>query len=120
MQRKILAILVSILFIATIPSAIGEIVDSESDIIKPCLDVGRTFYKGLILFPHHSDGNLTFFAVWLWYIKFTPTERECGLIILKWVTIPYRDSAYLGRFYEVGLGLFTYIFGIFQGGLEVR
>ncbi len=34
--------------------------------------------------------------------------------------VVFRDSAYLGRMYEVGLGLFTYIFGIFEGGLEVK
>jgi len=72
MKNKIFAILVSMLFITMIPSAIGEITNHESDIIKPCLDIGRVFYKGLVLFPRYSDGNLTCFAIWLSINRKTP------------------------------------------------
>lgn len=120
MERKILTILVSMLFLTLIPSAIGEIANPESDVKTTDLDVGRVFLKGFVLFPHNSDGNFTFFAIRLFYIEITPTESSCGWIILKWVTI--QDFNYHGRVYEILLGLFTflYFFGFLEeGGLEI-
>ena len=103
------------LMLTTIPLAAG-MTESEPD-SEPTLDVGRVFIKGL-LFHKLRKGNVNHaMAVRLFYIEFTPTERAIG-----WVTfnhVVFRDSAYLGRMYEVGLGLFTYVFGFFEGGLEI-
>jgi len=110
MERKILAILVSILFITMIPSVIG--VNSESEDREPCLDIGRYFTRGLLFDPpFNSEPNL-YFAIWLFY----PTEEGVKLIILDWVTL----NISLGRWYEVGLGLFIFVFGFFEGGLEIE
>ncbi len=110
MKKKLLAILVSMLFLTTIPSVLG--VNSESEDIEPCLDIGRYFTKGLVFNPPKSEPN-TYFAIWLWY----PTEGGMQLIILDWVTLI--PSSYNGRFYEITIfGLFIYIIGFFEGGLE--
>jgi len=76
---------VSLLFLITIPSVIG--VTSESDDREPCLDIGRVYLKGLFLFPHYSGDDLIFFALSLFFIQFTPTERTYGWIRLQWVTL---------------------------------
>jgi len=70
-----------------ISSAIGEIANPGSEVREPCLDVERTFYKGLILFPHYSDDNLTCFAISLLLIQFTPIENTYSWIRLQWITI---------------------------------
>jgi len=116
MIRKILAILVSVLFITMIPSVLG--VTSESEDIEPCLDVERTVYRGLVLFPHYSDRNITFFAICLSYYQISPTERSSGLILFKWITVRSYSDLY-PRFYDIGLlGLFKYVIG-FGGGFKV-
>jgi hypothetical protein len=113
MKKKILAILVSLLFVATIPSVIG--INYELD-NKSSLDIGRCFLKGLLFDLPWGNPN-TYFAIWFWY----PTEEGMQLIILDWLRVPWwKDSAYLGRFYEISIfGLFIYVFGFFEGGLEV-
>ncbi|MHA1492222.1 MAG: hypothetical protein ACTSRI_21545, partial [Promethearchaeota archaeon] len=89
-------------------------VNSESEDGEPCLDVGRYFCRGLLFDPpFNSEPNL-YFAIWLYY----PTEEGVQLIILDWVTLVF--SAYMGRMYEVGLGLFIFVFGFFEGGLEIE
>lgn len=112
MIRKILAILISMLFITMIPSVIG--VNSESEDRESSLDIGRYICRGLVFDPPFNSEPDLYFAIWLFY----QTEECVELIILDWVII--RGSAYMGRMYEVGLGLFIYIFGIFEGGLEVE
>jgi len=101
-KKKIMGLLVCMLMMTTIPLAAG-MTETEPD-AEPTLDVGRVFLKGLLF---HR----------LFYIEITPTERTFGWVTLNHVV--FRDSAYLGRMYEVGLGLFTYIFGFFLGGLEI-
>ena len=109
MKRKILAIFVSLLFIAMIPSVIGDICepDSENEIV---------WMRGLIFHKLRKGNFNTCLAIHLivWYNTSEGIIRE----VYWFEPFPFRDSAYLGRMYEVGLGLFTYIFGFFQGGLE--
>ena len=119
MKRKILTILVSMLFITIIPSVMGEIANPEPNDSEPCLDIERVCFRGLVLFPHYSDDNFTFFAVWLSYCKITPTEKNFGLILFKWVKITGRDSLYYGRWYEIRLGPFMFIQLGCSGGLEI-
>ncbi|EMR75081.1 hypothetical protein MBGDF03_00861 [Thermoplasmatales archaeon SCGC AB-540-F20] len=114
-KKKIMGLLVCMLMMTTIPLAAG-MTETEPD-AEPTLDVGRVFLKGL-LFHRLRKGNVNHaLAIRLFYIEITPTERTFGWVTLNHVV--FRDSAYLGRMYEVGLGLFTYIFGFFLGGLEV-
>jgi len=115
MKKKIIGLLVCMLMLTTIPLAAG-ITETEKD-PEPTLDVGRVFLKGL-LFHKLRKGNVNHaMAIRLFYIEFTPTERAVGWVTLN--TVIFKDSAYLGRMYEVGLGLFTYVFGFFEGGLEI-
>ena len=111
MRRKILAIIVSMLFLSVIPSVLG--INTESEDREPCLDIGRCFYRGLLFNPPKSEPN-TYFAIWLFY----PTEEGVQLIILDWVTL--KVFGYLGRMYEFWFGLFIYVFGFFEGGLEIQ
>ncbi len=104
------------LFITMIPSVIGTNIefegrepDSEDEIIR---------MRGL-LYHKLRKGNInTCIAIHLvvWYNTSSGPQRE----VYWFEPFTFRDSAYLGRMYEVGLGLFTYIFGIFEGGLEVK
>lgn len=111
MKNKLLAILVSLLFLTLIPSVIGEIADSESEdeII---------WMRGLIFHKLRKGNYNKCFAIHLvvWYNTSEGLKRE----VYRFEHLPFiiRDSAYLGRMYEFGLGLFTYIFWFFQGGLE--
>ncbi len=110
MRRKILTIFVSLLFLIMIPSAIGDICepDSEDEII---------WMRGLIFHKLRKGNYNTCLAIHLvvWYNTSEGLKRE----VYRCVPFPFRDSAYMGRMYEVGLGLFTYIFWFFQGGLEI-
>jgi uncharacterized lipoprotein NlpE involved in copper resistance len=82
------------------------------------LDVGRVWLRGL-LFRCNRVGDVYYaFALRLHYIEFTPTERTGGMVIMKHMV--FTDSARTGRMYEFGAGLFTYVFGFFEGGLEIR
>jgi hypothetical protein len=115
MNKKILGLLLCIMMISTIPLAAG-MTDEESK-AEPTLDVGRVWLRGL-LFRCNRWGNMNHaLALRLHYVEITPSERTAGIVTLNHVV--FRDSAYLGRMYEVGFGLFTYIFGVFLGGLEI-
>ena len=111
MKNKVIAILVSLLFIEIIPSALG--MNSNSEDKEPWSSGnGRFTCRGLVFDPPFNSNPDLYFAIWLFY----KTEEGVKLILLDWVII--RLSVYMGRMYEVGLGLFIYIFGIFEGGLE--
>lgn len=115
MKRKIIGVFICMLMLTTIPLVAGAI-ETEPD-SEPTLDVGRVFLKGL-LFHKLRKGNINHaFAIRLFYIEFTPTERTSGWVTFN--TVIFKDSAYLGGMYEVSLGLFTYVFGFFEGGLEI-
>lgn len=114
MKKKIIGLLVCTLMLATVPLAAGVTQEKE---IEPELDVGRVFLKGL-LFRCNRFGNVNHgLAIRLLYIEITPTERSWGWVTFNRVT--FRDSLYMGRMYEVGMGLFTYVFGLYAGGLEI-
>ena len=114
MKKKIIGLLICMLMLTTIPLAAG-MTETEQD--PETQSIGRVFLKGL-LFHKLRKGNVNHaMAIRLFYIQFTPTERTMGWVTLN--TVVFRDSAYLGRMYEVGLGLFTYVFGFFEGGLQV-
>jgi len=114
-KRKTTGVFACMLMLTTIPLAAGAI-ETEPD-SEPTLDVGRVFIKGL-LFHKLRKGNVNHaFAIRLFYIEFTPTERTFGWVTLN--TVIFKDSSYLGRMYEVGAGLFTYVLGFFEGGLEI-
>ena len=115
MNKKILGLLLCIMMISTIPLAAG-VTDTEPE-EQSTLDVGRVWLRGL-LFRCNRWGNTNHaLALRLHYVEITPSERTVGIVTLNHVA--FRDSAYLGRMYEVGFGLFTYIFGVFLGGLEI-
>ena len=105
MKKKVIAILVSLLFISTIPSVVGDNIepDSEDEIV---------WMRGLIFHKLRKGNFNTSTAIHLivWYNTSEGLKRE-----VYWcVPFPFRDSAYMGRMYEVGLGLFTYIFCFFE------
>ncbi|MFW6121102.1 MAG: hypothetical protein ACOC80_09425 [Petrotogales bacterium] len=98
----------------SLAAAAPEITEQDTE---PNLDVGRVWLRGLV-FRKLRVGNVNHaLAIRLHYIEITPTERTAGMVTLNHVT--FRDSAYLGRMYEVGLGLFTFVIGVFEGGLEI-
>ncbi len=118
--KKTITILVSLLFLTTIPSIVG--LNSDSEDIEPCLDITRVFLRGFIIIPHrHPDKIFNFFAVRLFYIEFNPTERTKGWITLKWVTIKNPGYIYIEPKYEFGFGLFSlaYLVGFYEGGLVI-
>lgn len=115
MKRKILGIFACMLMLTTIPLAAGMTEKTEQD--PEPLDVGRVFLKGLLFHKLRKGNTNHAMAIRLFYIQITPTERTMGWVTLN--TVIFRDSAYMGRMYEVGLGLFTYVFGFFEGGLQI-
>lgn len=115
LNKKIIGVLICILMLSTIPLAAGT--EEKEPEPQPQLDVGRVWLRGL-LFRCNRWGNVNHgLAIRLHYIEFTPTERTFGVVTFNHVL--FRDSAYAGRMYEVGFGLFTYVFGMFMGGLEI-
>ncbi len=111
MKKKVIAILVSMLFIAMIPSTIGDDCEPEQEdkII---------FMRGLIFHFHKlykGDFPTIFVAIHLvvWYNTSEGIIRE-----VYWFEPLHFKLPYLGRMYEVGLGLFTFYFVFFRGGLE--
>lgn len=97
------------LFIVMIPSAIGD--DCEPEQEDKIIWMRGLIYHGL------RKGNInTSMAIHLvvWYNTSEGIIRE----VYWFETVTFRDSAYLGRMYEFGLGLFTYVFGRPFGGLE--
>ena len=115
MKKKITALLVCLLMIATIPLVVGVTEDIES---SPNPDiVGRVWLRGL-MFRHIKTGHINnAIAILLHYIEFTPTERTKGIVVLK--RVEFSDFLYIGRMYETPLGILVYVFGFFRGGLEV-
>jgi len=84
---------------------------------EPELDVGRVWLRGL-LWRCNRVGNVNHgMAIRLHYIEFTGTERTLGAVTMN--NVVFKDSAYGGHMYEVGFGLFTYVIGFFEGGLEI-
>jgi hypothetical protein len=109
MKKKVIAILVSLLFIAMIPSTIGDDCEPEQE--------DKIIFMRGLLFHKLRKGNVNIaIAIHLvvWYNTSEGIVRE----VYWFETVYFRDSAYLGRMYEVCLGLFTYVFGYFSGGLE--
>jgi len=84
---------------------------------EPELDVGRVWLRGL-LWRCNRVGNVNHaMAIRLHYIEFTGTERTLGTVTMN--NVVFEDSAYGGHMYEIGAGLFTYVIGFFEGGLEI-
>ena len=114
MKRKILAILISMLFIATIPSAIGDIIepDSEDEWI---------FMRGLLShrLRRGNVNNCIVIHLVVWYNTSSGLKREVYWFEQAKDIDFLRDLPYLGRMYEVGLGLFIYIFTFNSGGLKI-
>ena len=116
MKRKLLGIFACMLLIAMTPLAAAGVTESEPD-PEPTLDVGRVWLRGLLFRCNRIGNDNHALALRLHYIEFTPTERTAGIVMMNRVV--FKDSAYLGRMYEVGFGQFTYVFGFFIGGLEI-
>jgi hypothetical protein len=113
MKKKILTILISLLFLTMIPSVSG--INSNSEDIEPCLDVGRVFFRGIVFFPHYSGDDLICFVPRILYIEFTPTEQTIGWIRLGWVRFEnFTGTIIIGPFNIIG-----YLYGIFPGGLDI-
>lgn len=114
-KKKLLGIFACMLLIATIPLAAG-MTESEPD-PEPTLDVGRVWLRGLLFRCNRIGNENHAMALRLHYIEITPSERTAGMVTMNRVT--FKDSAYAGHMYEVGAGLFTYVIGFFEGGLEI-
>jgi len=115
-KKKITALLVCLLMIATIPLAAGVMEDRESESPTPDI-VGRVWLRGW-LFRRIKSGNVNnAIAIRLHYIEFTPTERTWGIVMFK--RVAFRNFLYIGRMYETPLGVLVYVFGFFRGGLEI-
>lgn len=102
----------------TIPLASGVIEEQKPEPEHGTADIGRVWLRGLC-FNLIDLGRKHFgWAIRVHYIEFTPTERTTGFITLK--RIAFGDSIVAGRMYEPGpIGLFTFVFGLFRGGIEV-
>ena len=92
MNKKLLTILVSILFISIIPSVVG--VNSELD--KETCNDGAS-YRGLAFnLPNTEDD--TYFVIWL---RLDESQGDTKFIFLKWVTFHYgldTGREFVGRF----------------------
>ena len=101
--------------ILTVPLATGFTENSDPEIT----DVGRVWLRGLC-FNLVDLGHKNFgWAIRVHYIEFTPTERTTGILRLKRIT--FGDSILAGRMYEPGpIGFFTYVFGVYRGGIEIQ
>lgn len=119
MNKKILIggiIAVTILVGVSLNSVVGMSTELEKE---PCLDVGRVFMKGIMLnsryFPNINH-NIWIHLV-VWYKNSSGVHRE-----VYWFEPfhNFRDSAYMGRMYEVGFGIFIHVFGLYMGGLEIE
>jgi len=114
-KKKLLGIFACVLLITMVPLVAG-VTESEPD-SEPTLDVGRVWLRGL-LFRCTRVGNVNHaMALRLHYIEFTPTERTAGAVTMN--NVIFKDSAYAGHMYETGFGMFTYVIGFFEGGLEI-
>jgi len=111
-----MSIILCLLFILTVPMATG-IEDKELE--PETEDIGRVFLRGMC-FNLVDLGRMNYgWAIRLHYIEFTPTERTTGILRLK--RVAFGDSILAGRMYEPGpIGFFTYVFGIFRGGIEIQ
>jgi len=115
LKKKIISIILCLLFVLTVPMATGVQKEPEPD----TTDIGRVWLRGLC-FNLVDLGRKNFgWAIRVHYIEFTPTERTTGVLRLK--RFAFGDSILAGRMYEPGpIGFFTYIFGVFRGGIEVQ
>jgi len=113
-KKKMLGVFVCMLMLATIPLAAGM---SESEPDQEPTDVGRMWMRGLLFRCNHIGNENHALALRLHYIEITPTERTTGIVMMNRVI--FKDATYNGRMYEVGFGMFTYVFGFFEGGLEI-
>jgi len=114
MKRKLLGVFACMLLLATIPLVAGV---SETDDPQPELDIGRVWLRGLLFRCIRVGNDNHALALRLHYIEFTLTERTAGMVTMN--NVIFKDSAHTGRMYEVGLGMFTYVIGFFEGGLEI-
>jgi len=97
------------LFITIIPPIVGYCIEPGSDLKENNLDPDRDFMNALVL-KHHRVGNTnTCFAIRVVVLYNFSTETHREVYWFKWFT--FRDSAYMGRWYEIGLGLLAYYFG---------
>ena len=113
-KKKMLGIFACMLLIATIPLAAGM---SESELDPEPTDIGRVWLRGLLFRCNHIGNENHALALRLHYIEITLTERTSGMVMMNRVI--FKDATYNGRMYEVGFGMFTYVFGFFEGGLEI-
>jgi len=110
----------AILVGVSLTSVVGMNTELEKE---PCIDVGRTLWFGVILFANYTGTHLTCYAIYLRYDNFSPTGKDSGVYLMEWISIPFRDSAYSGRMYEIRsftFGVITIIFGLFPGGLVIE
>ena len=130
-RKKLLGVFACMLMLTMIPFAAGmqetsparesvsvssEMADTQPD-SEPA-GLGRVWLRG-ILFRCNRRGDVNHaLAIRLHYAEITPFERTAGIVTMNRVT--FGDSAYAGRMYEIGFGMFTYVIGFFKGGLEIN
>ena len=117
-MNKIFAILISMLFLTTIPSVIGNISDSESGDDVQNSGNERVWLRGLfidgIIFGNPKNTFIITFVI-IYNISSNP-QREVHRF--KWAD-EIDFFPIIGRMYEIGLGLIRYVFGFYDSGLKV-
>jgi len=114
-KRKLLGVFACMLLLTMIPLSAG-MTDTQPD-AETESNTGRVWIRGL-LFRCNCVGNFNHgLAIKLHYIRFMPSGETAGMVTMRHVI--FKDSACGGRMYEVGLGLFTYVIGFFEGGLKI-
>ena len=110
MKLKILVILIGLMMLTTIPIAAGmnfEVPQQE----KSTALLGKTFIRGIVLFPRISkDGSIFVFALRLSFKTFSYEGLTRGVIKLQQLQIPKNFNGFFGRFY---------IYGTFIGTLNL-
>lgn len=96
-MKKLLVVGVIFLFLSlTVAPSINANKKSKTT------DISRIFVRGVILFPHlvyPCYKNLKFFAIRLWTLTYTPTNRTQEVYWFTWVTLrDYGHNRYLDIF----------------------
>jgi len=132
MKKKIIAIFLCILMLATTSIAIGQPVEKtvkdqplvvsdvpdEEDDEDPDDIFGWCFVHGWLMNKKVHGNTVEARAIRLHYIEITPQGRNMGVVSLKKVT--FKETINFGRFYDFGpLGSLTYVIGFFHGGIEI-
>ena len=118
-KRKIIGILICMLLLTTIPLAAGMTVEKETEPEEEPEGIfGITIIRGFVSNVKQSGASITFRAIRLHYLTISGMEQSIGVLRFEKCTV---DDFIFERRLDIGpLGLFSWIFGIVRGGLEVN